>query len=60
MNKYQEGKTRARCKAIEWQIDYFTGERSISWGELAEWQEYFSRLASRFGLVREFRENGII
>ena len=60
MNKYQQGKARARRKAIEWQIDYFSGSRSISWGELAEWQEYFSRLASRVGLVRELRENGII
>lgn len=29
-------------------------------GELAEWQEYFARLGRKYGLLREFAENGII
>ena len=33
---------------------------SYSYSEMADFQEMFSRLARRFGLVREFRENGII
>ena len=49
---------KARDVAIEWQA--WIGEQSLSYGELIEWQEYFEDLADRFGLVDEFRENGII
>lgn len=58
MNNYQRAKARARNKAIEWQHDF--NNHSYSYGELAKWQEYFNRLAKRYGLVEEFRENGII
>lgn len=58
MNAYQRGKERARAQAIEWQ--YEAAEQSLSYGELAEAGSYFERLAKRYGLVREFRENGII
>ena len=30
-----------------------------SWGEVAEWQSKFEKLGKRYGLLREFRENGI-
>ena len=55
---YQQKKDRARDKAIEWQSNF--QNHSYSWGEIAEWQGYFKRLARRYGLVHEFRENGII
>ena len=58
MNAYQRGKERARAQAIEWQ--YEADEQSLSYGELAEAADHFTELAQRFGLVREFRENGII
>ena len=58
MNAYQKAKESARNKAIEWQND-FTSHK-YSYGELAYYGEYFERLAKRYGLVREFRENGII
>lgn len=58
MSKYQEEKARAREKAIEWQLDFCN--HNYSWGELAEFGEYFSKLAKRYGLIREFRENGVI
>lgn len=58
MNKYQSAKERARDKAVEWQMSFC--EQNYSYGELAYYGEYFSRLAKRYGLVREFRENGII
>lgn len=45
-------------EAIEWQLDF--GNHSYSYGELNEFQYYFERLAKRYGLVKEFRENGII
>ena len=58
MNKYQRAKQNARNKAVEWQSDFFNHD--YSYGELAYYGEYFSRLARRYGLVREFKENGII
>ena len=58
MTAYQKGKEAARERAIAWQ--YEAAEQSLSYGELAEAADHFHRLAKRFGLVREFRENGII
>lgn len=58
MTKYQRAKENARNKAVEWQSGFC--DQNYSYGELAYYGEYFSRLARRYGLVREFRENGII
>lgn len=55
---YQERKEAARQEAINWQCEY--GERSMSYGELADACEYFEKLGRRYGLMTEFRENGII
>lgn len=57
MNAYQEGKAKARQAAIDWQLSLKGGE---SYGEMAEAQNRFEKLAKRYGLVKEFRENGII
>lgn len=56
--KYAEGKERTRAEAITWQQE--AAERSMSYAELAEAQARFEMLARRFGLVREFKENGIL
>ena len=58
MNKYQIEKEKARQKAIDWQMDFCN--HNYSWGELADYGGYFERLARRYGLVKEFKENGII
>lgn len=58
MNTYQNNKEKAREKAIEWQRDF--KNHNYSWGELAYYQNYFEKLAKRYGLVEEFRENAII
>ena len=58
MKTYQERKAAARDKAIEWQNDF--ENHNYSYGELAAWQEYFEKLARRYGLTEEFTENGII
>ena len=57
MNYYQKRKSSAREEAIEWQ--YEVSQKNISYGELAEAGEHFGKLARRYGLVREFMENGI-
>ncbi len=48
----------AREYAKDWQT--WQSEQSLSYGELAEWQDVFTKLADRFDLVEEFKENGII
>ena len=58
MSAYQRAKARARDKAIEWQLDF--NNQNYSYGELAYYGNYFERLAKRYGLVKEFKENGII
>ena len=58
MNNYQKQKEKARSRAVDWQLDF--GNHNYSWDELADFGEYFERLAKRYGLVKEFRENGII
>lgn len=59
MNPYQTGKARAREKALQFQDSIASGI-SYSYDELAIIQAALGRLARRYGLVREFRENGII
>ena len=58
MYKYKELKERASDKDIEWQMDF--DNHNYSYSALAYYGDYFTRLAKRYGLVKEFRENGII
>lgn len=57
MSRYQRGKERARREAMDWAADVAT--QTMSYYELAIWQEHFERLGRRYGLLREFRENAI-
>lgn len=57
MNKYQQGKERTREKAVNWQLDF--NNHNYSYGELYEFGVYFEKLGKRYGLLKEFRENGI-
>ncbi len=57
MSTYQERKKKAREKAIEWQERLV--EQSIRYGELVIAQSVFEQLGRRYGLLTEFRENGI-
>lgn len=58
MNTYQKNKARVRSMAVEYQNSFC--DKNYSYGELAYWQDYFERMAKKYGLVGEFRENGII
>lgn len=55
---YEERQNDLQNKAIEW--SFASGAASWSYGELADIQEFFERNGKRYGLIREFRENGII
>jgi hypothetical protein len=58
MATYDERKEIARQEAIDWQLA--VGEMNLSYGELSDAMAHFEKKARRYGLVREFRENGII
>lgn len=58
MSRYTRAKENARQKAIDWQADYCNN--NYSYGELIAFAEHFTRLAKWYGLMTEFRENGII
>lgn len=57
MKTYAERKEAARQEAIDWQLDF--GNHNYSWGELADYQDHFRSLGKRYGLLKEFKENGI-
>ena len=54
---YQEKQSSLRDLAIDWQLNF----ASLSWSylELAEIQNYFLENGKRYGLLQEFKENGI-
>lgn len=58
MNNYQRGKAAAREMAVEFSLTF--GEHTYFWSDLAEIANEFHRLGKRYGLLREFRENGIL
>lgn len=55
---YREKKAKAREEAIRWKAEF--ADHNYSYGELADWQVHFEKLGKRYGLTREFKENGII
>ena len=55
---YQERKAAAEDLAKEWQLDF--SYYPWSYGELMEINSYFSKIAKRYGLTKEFKENCII
>ena len=57
MKTYAERKEEARNIAIEWQ--YTDGNYQYSYEGLAILCEYFRKIGKRYGLLKEFRENGI-
>ena len=57
MSNYQRRKNEIRNKAIIWQIA--ASETSMSYSEFAEVADYFFSVGKRYGLLKEFRVNGI-
>lgn len=55
---YQEFKNKAREEAKAWQLDFVNN--NYSYEEFFEAQLKFEELAKRYGLIKEFKENGII
>lgn len=57
MTNYQKRKEAIRQEAIDWQIE--VSEINYSCEGLAIVGDYFHKMGKRYGLLREFRENGI-
>lgn len=55
---YQELKNKAREEAKTWQLDF--ANDNYSYEEIGNVSGYFAKLAKRYGLTKEFKENGII
>ena len=56
---YKERKESLRDLALDYQLYECENSGGLSYGELAEIQEFFETNGKRYGLLREFRENGI-
>lgn len=56
---YYKRKNQLICQAVEWSFKCADGE-VMYWSDIAEATEYFRYWGKRFGLLREFTENGII
>lgn len=58
MKRYQKEKEKARRDAIEIQIKNMN--RAQSWEEVNQTSDQLYRLGKRYGLIKEFRENGLL
>ena len=54
---YSQQKERARQRAIDWQCDI--ADDDLSYEDLIVVSELFRDLGKRFGLLKEFKRNGI-
>lgn len=57
MSTYARRQEELREFAIEWQATF--EDMNLDWLEYANWMAYFETMGRRYGLLREFRENGI-
>ena len=55
---YRKLKEQARQEAID--LQHRMSEESLSWEGIAYIQNYLRTLGKRYGLTKEFRENGLI
>ena len=60
MKTYAQKKEEIRQKAIDFQREFTENDTGFSWWELSEKGDYFTKQGKRYGLLKEFRENGII
>ena len=58
MNKYKELKERARAEAIALQEANFNTAQS--WEQVAQNSDKVYRLGKRYGLIKEFRNEGLL
>ena len=59
MKTYEKKKERARRLALDWQAALDSGVQH-SWQWCIEWAARFEKIGRKYGLLREFSENGVI
>lgn len=55
--QYQICKENARAEAVGFSSTL--ANANLSWADIARYEKRFQRLGKRYGLLREFRENGL-
>lgn len=60
MNAYQKAKEKARKEALNHKKAFSETGVIMSFCEVAYWKNYFYDLGKKYGLLKEFEENGII
>lgn len=58
-DNYKERKADVEDKAMKYLDLFETYDVSVSWQEISIFNAYFAKQAKRYGLVTDFRENGI-
>lgn len=58
MSAYQKRRFFLEEFAKQWQYDF--SEMVYSWEDVINWGAFFEEYGKKYGLLREFRENGII
>ena len=53
---YKERRAYVKNQAVEYSNNIFPG---LAWFDIAEISAYFEKAGRRYGLLKEFRENGI-
>ena len=56
MSYYQKKKQELRQEAIRFMQDSLC----LSWWDIYDYQEYLETQARKYGLLKEFKENGVI
>lgn len=54
---YFDKKVILRGFALDWQLRF--SDFCYSWGDISDYGEFFEVYGGKYGLLREFRENGI-
>ena len=58
MDYYQKKKQELREEAKEHQRQ--ASEKNLSWWDIYDYLEHLETQAKKYGLIKEFRENGVI
>ena len=57
LSDYQKKRLSLETFAQEWQLNF--PDMVYSWAELVNWGAFFEEYGKKYGLLREFHENGI-
>lgn len=58
--KINKPKTKGQARQVGIEFQDWASNQNLSYGELSHYQNEIYNMAKRFGLIREFKENGII